>query len=181
MNCPHHIHLQGGAAQLPHPSRSGLRKFGTGSPLRTDRRAQRMTRVRGFTQDDAHLFITPEQVESELRPTSSWSARLFDRLALDYRVRLLAIRPARSTSARRRPGNTAQASSGDRAPRHAVHRVEVKAKLFMGRRSTSWLTDCIGREWRSSAPSSSTTTCRVPLRPRVFDIGSRQQAAPPRS
>jgi threonyl-tRNA synthetase len=48
-----------------------------------------MTRVRGFTQDDAHLFITPEQVESELRANIELVLLIFNTIGLtDYRVLL---------------------------------------------------------------------------------------------
>ena len=48
-----------------------------------------MTRVRGFTQDDAHLFCTDEQVAGEFRGCIELTQFVLDSLGLtDYRVRL---------------------------------------------------------------------------------------------
>ena len=50
-----------------------LAEFGTVYRFEQTGELNGMTRVRGFTQDDAHLFVTPEQVEAEMRQrTSTW-------------------------------------------------------------------------------------------------------------
>ena len=66
-----------------------LAEFGTVYRFEQTGELNGMTRVRGFTQDDAHLFITPEQVESELRANIELVLFIFKTLGLtDYRVRL---------------------------------------------------------------------------------------------
>ncbi len=56
-----------------------------------------MTRVRGFTQDDAHLFITPEQIEAEMRANIELVLFVLSSLGLtDYRVRV-GLRDPKST------------------------------------------------------------------------------------
>ena len=67
MNCPHHIQIY---KAEPHSYRDlpvRLAEFGTVYRFEQTGELGGMTRVRGFTQDDAHLFVTPEQVEAELR------------------------------------------------------------------------------------------------------------------
>src|SRR5205807_5070212 len=89
MNCPHHIQIY---KATPHSYRDlpvRLAEFGTVYRYEQTGELNGMTRVRGFTQDDAHLFITPEQVESELRSNLDLVLFIFNTLGLsDYRVRL---------------------------------------------------------------------------------------------
>jgi threonyl-tRNA synthetase len=66
MNCPHHIKI---FASQPHSYRDlpvRLAEFGTVYRWEQSGELNGMTRVRGFTQDDAHLFCTEEQVADEL-------------------------------------------------------------------------------------------------------------------
>src|SRR3981081_3474021 len=54
-----------------------------------------MTRVRGFTQDDAHLFVTPEQIEAEVGANFDLVLFVLSSLGLnDYRVRVGLRDPA---------------------------------------------------------------------------------------
>ncbi len=61
-----HPDLQGRAAQLPR-SAGASGRVRHRLPFEQTGELSGMTRVRGFTQDDAHLFVTPEQVEAEMR------------------------------------------------------------------------------------------------------------------
>src|SRR4051812_46902088 len=89
MNCPHHIHIY---KAEPHSYRDlpvRLAEFGTVYRYEQTGELNGMTRVRGFTQDDAHLFIRPDQVESEFRANIELVLYIFRTLGLnDYRVRL---------------------------------------------------------------------------------------------
>src|ERR1041385_2651768 len=67
MNCPHHIHIYKAEPRSYRDLPVRLAEFGTVYRYEQTGELNGMTSVRGFTQDDAHLFITPEQVESELR------------------------------------------------------------------------------------------------------------------
>ena len=67
MNCPHHIKI---FASQPHSYRDlpvRLAEFGTVYRWEQSGELNGLTRVRGFTQDDAHLFCTEEQVGAEVR------------------------------------------------------------------------------------------------------------------
>src|SRR5205823_8349367 len=67
MNCPHHIHIY---KAEPHSYRDlpvRLAEFGTVYRSEQPGELNGMTRVRGFTQDDAHLFVTTDQVEAEMQ------------------------------------------------------------------------------------------------------------------
>ena len=141
-----------------------------------------MTRVRGFTQDDAHLFCTEEQVAGEFRGCIEMTQFVLKTLGLDdYRVRLgfRDPEPATSTSAARRTG------SGPKRPCEAVctqmnlpnlHRSSRARRRSTARRPTS-SSPTASAASGSSAPCSSTTTCP----PAAFDleyIGADNQPAP---
>ena len=122
-----------------------------------------MTRVRGFTQDDAHLFCTHEQVRGEFRATMELTQFVLGSLGLtDYRVRLSKHDPADPKY---------QGADGD-IWRRAEEDIRGRARrdgpaLRRGARRSRVLRS-EGRLHRprlhrpasgSSAPSSSTTSC----------------------
>src|SRR5581483_2970379 len=66
MNCPHHIQIYKAEPRSYRDLPVRLAEFGTVYRFEQTGELNGMTRVRGFTQDDAHLFVTPEQIEAEL-------------------------------------------------------------------------------------------------------------------
>ena len=107
MNCPHHIQIY---KAEPHSYRDlpvRLAEFGTVYRFEQTGELSGMTRVRGFTQDDAHLFVTPEQIEQEFGANLDLVLFVLTSLGLsDYRVPRRPARPrtAPSTSGRRKTG-----------------------------------------------------------------------------
>ena len=67
MNCPHHIQIYKAEPRSYRDLPVRLAEFGTVYRFEQSGELSGMTRVRGFTQDDAHLFCTPEQVAAELQ------------------------------------------------------------------------------------------------------------------
>ena len=90
MNCPHHIQIYKAEPRSYRDLPVRLAEFGTVYRFEQTGELAGMTRVRGFTQDDAHLFVTPEQVEARVAaPTSTWCCSCCQSLGLtDYRVRV---------------------------------------------------------------------------------------------
>jgi threonyl-tRNA synthetase len=89
MNCPHHIRI---FAQSPKSYRDlpvRLAEFGTVYRWEQSGELGGMTRVRAFTQDDAHLFCTPDQVEAEIIGCLKLVKTVLTTLGMnDYRVRV---------------------------------------------------------------------------------------------
>src|SRR5687768_12101674 len=89
MNCPMHIRIY---AQRPRSYREmpvRLAEFGTVYRWEQSGELTGMTRVRGFTQDDAHLFCTEEQLPGEVLGCLSLVKIIFKILGFDdYRVRV---------------------------------------------------------------------------------------------
>jgi len=66
MNCPFHILMyRNSLRRLPRPAHAHGRA-GHGLPLRAQRTLQGLMRVRGFTQDDSHIFVTEEMLDEEI-------------------------------------------------------------------------------------------------------------------
>jgi threonyl-tRNA synthetase len=151
MNCPHHIHIY---KAEPHSYRDlpvRLAEFGTVYRYEQTGELNGMTRVRGFTQDDAHLFITSEQVESELKSNIELVRYIFDTLGLtDYRVRL----------GFRDPSSSKYVGSADDWDKAEATLIEIAKSLgmpytaepgeaaFYGPKIDFVVKDCIGREWQ---------------------------------
>jgi threonyl-tRNA synthetase len=89
MNCPHHIQIFAAQPRSYRDLPLRLAEFGTVYRYEQSGELSGLTRVRGFTQDDAHLFCTPEQVRAEFRATMELTQFVLSSLGLgDYRVRL---------------------------------------------------------------------------------------------
>src|SRR5207248_6631952 len=89
MNCPHHIQIYKAEQRSYRDLPVRLAEFGTVYRYEQTGELSGMTRVRGFTQDDAHLFITPEQIETEMRANIELVLFVLSSLGLsDYRVRV---------------------------------------------------------------------------------------------
>src|SRR5947208_15009499 len=95
MHCPHHIQIYKAERRSYRDLPVRLAEFGTVYRFEQSGELGGMTRVRGFTQDDAHLFVTPEQVEGELRSEIDLVLFVLKTLGLnDYRVRVSVRDPA---------------------------------------------------------------------------------------
>ena len=151
MNCPHHIKIFDSA---PHSYRDlpvRLAEFGTVYRWEQSGELNGMTRVRGFTQDDAHLFCTPEQVAGELQGCLSLVKIIFDTLGMhDYRVRV-GLRNPDSTKYTGDPANwdKAEQACRDAAKSLGVPFTEEPGEAaFYGPKIDFVVKDVIGREWQ---------------------------------
>src|SRR5207244_3459572 len=95
MNCPHHIQIYKAEPRSYRDLPVRLAEFGTVYRFEQTGELSGMTRVRGFTQDDAHLFVTPEQVEQEMLSNLELVLFILKSLGLEaYRVRIGLRDPA---------------------------------------------------------------------------------------
>ena len=119
MNCPHHIQIYKAEPRSYRDLPVRLAEFGTVYRYEQTGELNGMTRVRGFTQDDAHLFCTPEQVDGEFRATIELVLFVLSTLGLtDYRVRARPARPGeRQVRRRRRRPGTGRGRHRSRARR----------------------------------------------------------------
>ena len=151
MNCPHHIQIY--KAQKRSYKELPLRLAEFGSVYRFEKTGQLngMTRVRGFTQDDAHLFCMEDQVPAEFEGCIAMTQFVLKSLGLDnYRVRL-GFRDPKSDkyTGSEQVWSRAQNSLEDVCTRLGIqYTAEPGEAAFYGPKADFVVTDCIGREWQ---------------------------------
>lgn len=151
MNCPHHIKI---FASQPHSYRDlpvRLAEFGTVYRWEQSGELNGMTRVRGFTQDDAHLFCTEEQVAAEVLGCLSLVKTVLTTLGMaDYRVRV----GLRDPDGNKFTGDPAKWDIAENACRQAAATLGVPfteepgEAAFYGPKIDFVIKDVIGREWQ---------------------------------
>jgi threonyl-tRNA synthetase len=151
MNCPMHIKI---FDSQPHSYRDlpvRLAEFGTVYRWEQSGELNGMTRVRGFTQDDAHIFCTEDQLGSEVKGCLDLVKLVFNTLGMgDYRVRI-GLRDPDST---KYVGNAEQWDKAEGAIREAAKTLGVDfieepgEAAFYGPKIDFVVKDVIGREWQ---------------------------------
>lgn len=152
MNCPHHIQIYKATPKSYRDLPLKLAEFGTVYRYEQSGELGGMTRVRGFTQDDAHLFVTPEQVEAELRSEIDLVLYILRLLNLtEYRVRVSVRDPESSKYV----GDAAQWDQAEATLKSIVETtpglnftIGVGEAAFYGPKIDFIVKDCIGREWQ---------------------------------
>jgi threonyl-tRNA synthetase len=151
MNCPHHIKI---FASQPHSYRDlpvRLAEFGTVYRWEQSGELNGMTRVRGFTQDDAHLFCTESQVPAEVLGCLSLVKVVLTTLGMsDYRVRV----GLRDPDSNKYTGTAENWDKAEAACREAAKTLGVPfteepgEAAFYGPKIDFVVKDVIGREWQ---------------------------------
>ncbi len=156
MNCPHHIQIYAAQPRSYRDLPVRLAEFGTVYRYEQSGELSGLTRVRGFTQDDAHLFCTPEQVRAEFRATMELTQFVLNSLGLnDYRLRLSKHDPDDSKYAGKDGENLrdvwVKAEDDIRAVLDEMHLPYEEAPgeaAFYGPKADFIVRDCIGRQWQ---------------------------------
>jgi len=151
MNCPHHIRIY---ASDKHSYRDlPIRIFEFGTVYRWEQSGELggMTRVRGFTQDDAHLFVTPDQLADEVMGCIELVKIIFTTLGMeDFRVRVGLRDPDSSKFV----GDEKDWDQAEDACRKAAQSLgvpfieEAGEAAFYGPKIDFVVKDVIGREWQ---------------------------------
>lgn len=151
MNCPHHVQMY---KALPRSYRDlpvRLAEFGTVYRHEQSGELNGMLRVRGLTQDDAHLFCTPDQVEHEFKETLGLVKFVLQSVGLDdYRVQL-STRDPRSDKYVGSPELWEQAQGTLRKvlTEQGLNFIECEGEAaFYGPKTDFMVKDCLGREWQ---------------------------------
>ncbi|HHM12996.1 MAG TPA: threonine--tRNA ligase [Planctomycetaceae bacterium] len=151
MNCPHHIMIYKSRPRSYRELPLRLAEFGTVYRYEQSGELSGMTRVRGFTQDDAHIFCTDEQVEQEFRSCLEMTQFVLDTLGLtNYRVRLGFHDP----SSDKYVGDKGAWREAEASLVRVCEQLGLEAEAeegeaaFYGPKVDFVVTDCIGREWQ---------------------------------
>jgi len=152
MNCPHHCEIFN---SQPHSYRDlplRLAEFGTVYRYEQSGELHGLTRVRGFTQDDAHIFCTPDQLKDEFKGVMKIVLHIFK--ALDFKDFVTQI-------SLRDPGNKEKYIGSDEnwekaervllevAEESELDSVVVEGEAaFYGPKMDFMVKDALGREWQ---------------------------------
>jgi threonyl-tRNA synthetase len=152
MNCPHHIMIYKSKPRSYRDLPVRLAEFGTVYRFEQSGELNGMTRVRGFTQDDAHIFCTEEQVAGEFRNCLEMTQTVLASLGMDrYRVRL-GFRDPKGDKYVGGPEVWDRAEASLKAVCESMNlpdmSIEPGEAAFYGPKADFVVTDCIGREWQ---------------------------------
>jgi len=150
MNCPFHILIY--QTQTRSYRDLPLRWAELGTVYRYERSGvlHGLMRVRGFTQDDAHIICTPEQMEEEILGVLRFSMRLWHDLGFSDIHAYLATRPEGGKAV----GDLAQWTAATEALRRAIeseglpYDVDEGGGAFYGPKIDLKIKDALGREWQ---------------------------------
>ena len=151
MNCPHHVKIFSSEHRSYRDLPVRLYEFGTVYRWEKSGELGGLTRVRSFTQDDAHLFCTDEQVQDEIIGCLDLVKIVLNTLGIDdYRVRV-GLRDADSS---KYVGDSKNWDRAENALREAASSLEVPfteesgEAAFYGPKIDFVVKDVIGREWQ---------------------------------
>jgi threonyl-tRNA synthetase len=154
MNCPFHILIYQGKKHSYRELPIRIGELGTVYRYEKSGVLHGLARVRGFTQDDAHIFCTREQVETELEGVLDFAQFMLGTFGFtEYQVDLSVRDPARKEDylGSDEEWETAEGALERVLQRSGVpyHRAEGEA-VFYGPKIDVKLTDALGRQWQCS-------------------------------
>ena len=151
MNCPHHMRIYASEKRSYRDLPIRLAEFGTVYRWEQSGELGGMTRVRGFTQDDAHLFVTEDQLAGEIASCLELVKIVLGTLGMEnYRVRI----GLRDPEGDKFVGDPDQWDRAEAACREAVEALGVEftaepgEAAFYGPKIDFVVRDVIGREWQ---------------------------------
>lgn len=151
MNCPHHIQIYKSETRSYRDLPLRLAEFGTVYRYEQSGELGGLTRVRGFTVDDSHIFVAPNQLEEEFKNVVELVLYVFERLGLqEYHARV-GLRDPKSD----------KYVGSDEAWEQAQHAILLAAQhmgiqytlaegeaAFYGPKLDFLAKDCLGRSWQ---------------------------------
>ncbi len=152
MNCPHHCEIFKAKPYSYKDLPVRFAEFGTVYRYEQSGELHGLTRVRGFTQDDAHIFCTPEQVKEEFKNVIDLVLYIFKTLSFENFKAQISLRDPENSE--KYIGSDANWEKAERAIQEAAAEkglntvVEYGEAAFYGPKLDFMVEDAIGREWQ---------------------------------
>ena len=151
MNCPFHIQIYRNALRSYRDLPMRLAELGTVYRYERSGTLHGMLRVRGFTQDDAHIVCTPEQAEDEIAGVVGLFLRVLGAFGFAGVRARLSTRPAEKYVGRIGDWERAEASLRAALARAGLeYAVDEGEGAFYGPKIDFDLVDALGRDWQCS-------------------------------
>jgi threonyl-tRNA synthetase len=151
MNCPHHIQIYKSETRSYRDLPLRLAEFGTVYRYEQSGELGGLTRVRGFTVDDSHIFVTPDQLEDEFKNVVELVLYVFERLGLEEYHARVGLRDPKSD---KYVGSDEAWEQAQQAILLAVEHMGIQYTVtegeaaFYGPKLDFLAKDCLGRMWQ---------------------------------
>jgi threonyl-tRNA synthetase len=151
MNCPHHIQIYKSETRSYRDLPLRLAEFGTVYRYEQSGELGGLTRVRGFTVDDSHIFVTPDQLEDEFKNVVELVLYVFERLGLEEYHARVGLRDPKSD---KYVGSDEAWEQAQQAILQAVQHMGIQYAVaegeaaFYGPKLDFLAKDCLGRMWQ---------------------------------
>ncbi|MBP5498884.1 MAG: threonine--tRNA ligase [Muribaculaceae bacterium] len=151
MNCPHHCEIYRTAPRSYKDLPLRFAEFGTVYRYEQSGELHGLTRVRSFTQDDAHLFCTPDQLKQEFLGVMEIISFVLTRFGFDYEAQISLRDPNHKE---KYVGTDEVWDKAERAIIEACEEKGLKAKqvtgeaAFYGPKLDFMVKDALGRRWQ---------------------------------
>lgn len=163
MNCPGHIMMYKARPRSYRELPMRMCELGTVYRYEPGGTLHGMFRVRGFTQDDSHIFCTPEQAPDEIRRILDLVDVMMTRFGYTYRA-FLATRPEKSLGTDEEWASATSALTAALEQRGLAYETDEGGGVFYAPKIDIKLADSLGREWQGP-------TIQVDLNlPKRFDV-----------
>ena len=152
MNCPHHCEIYKSSPRSYKDLPLRLAEFGTVYRYEQSGELHGLTRVRGFTQDDAHLFCMPEQVKNEFKKVIDLVLYVFESLGFSEYTAQISLRDQEDRS--KYIGSEANWEISENAIIEAAAEkglntvTEYGEAAFYGPKLDFMVKDALGRRWQ---------------------------------
>jgi len=152
MNCPHHCEVYG---HRPHSYRElpiRIAEFGTVYRYEQSGELHGLTRVRGFTQDDAHIFCTPDQLKGEFLDVLDLTLHVLNKFGFDNVTAQISLRDPDNKA--KYIGSDENWDKAERAIIEATQEAgldtvtELGEAAFYGPKLDFMVKDALGRSWQ---------------------------------
>ncbi len=152
MNCPHHCEIYKSSPKSYRDLPLRLAEFGTVYRYEQSGELHGLTRVRGFTQDDAHIFCRPDQVKDEFKAVIDIVLRIFN--ALDFKDFITQISLRDPNNPEKYIGSDENWEKAEKAiievaqEKGLEYTLEEGEAAFYGPKMDFMVRDAIGRKWQ---------------------------------
>ena len=150
MNCPFHIMIYNNSKRSYRDLPFRWAELGTVYRYEKAGTMHGLLRVRGFTQDDAHLFVTPDQMEEEIAEVLRFSLHMLKSFGFSDIAAYLSTRPEKAVGDPKRWDDATEALRRAIEKEGLSYEVDEGGGAFYGPKIDLKIKDAIGREWQLS-------------------------------
>ncbi len=152
MNCPHHCEIYNASSWSYRDLPKRFAEFGTVYRYEQSGELHGLTRVRGFTQDDAHIFCTPEQLDEEFKKVIDLTLYVFSSLGFENFTAQVSLRDSEnkekyigSDDVWEKAENAILSAAKEKGLNYVV---ETGEAAFYGPKLDFMVKDALGRSWQ---------------------------------